>query len=974
RPTLLPFPISIRNSPAVIAHLLRATKVQCVYVSEGHMRTLLEEALQQETPDDQPVTGTKVFSMPTFSDLYPPGVPLSIIADKITPSVFMDSPAIILHSSGSTAYPKPITLTHRTLLEWTRALEYGGIKWKGEIMALHASPVFHAMGVLGLIWSAANLFVRAVRPPLTNAPPPNPEYFLSQIVASGATMLHCVPSFLEAWAEDEAAVKVLQGLKVVVYAGAPLSKKAGTFLHQNGVNIRCHLGGTEYGQVVLYPPSPYSEGYEWFSFSPTIRPHFEPQPGENIFELVLTEAPQHHLSVHNTTVDGVPSYTSNDLVEQHPINKKLWRVVGRKDDQIMLSTGEKTNPGPIEHIINRNDLVKCAVLFGRGRFQNGVIIEPESWDEFTTEEAFRTAVWPNVEEANMFAPSHSRIFKEMILIASPNKPFIYTPKRTPRRGGIVKEYEPEIDALYAAVRESSQIDIQAPFPQTESGGWLTRDAVEFVRKVVLRIMKRATAMHDSEDFFEAGCDSLEATYIRNSILRALRDSAPMSRIHELPTSFVYQHPSIQQLGEYVADISGKKEVKNRGNTEKTREQVMDDMVHMYTRDFPTHVVALPNGGPTTQGEVVLLTGTTGGLGSQMLAQLIGLESVSKIYAFNRPKVGLSSRDRQQQVFLDRGNPPTLLDSEKVIFVEGDTSLEGLGVPENVFDEMRASVTVVIHNAWVVDFKVFLPTLESVIRGVRNLINLALLSPRQQPPRFLFISSIGILRKWLPGRVAEAPVTDPELINQGGYGSSKWISERILLQAASVTPLKPVIIRMGQLTGGLNGCWNIAEWFPSLVRGSQVLGCMPDSDAVVSWLPLHAGAKAVIDLRSATITVAHVVHPRPVSWHAIAQRVAVLLGIPLVPYATWLTALQSYASKNAEDTTVNPALRLLDFYSNSVTPSASSDHSGEAMGFAMMETSETQEQAPSLRQDNLPQLEKENVDIWVRYWRQKGFLE
>lgn len=31
----------------------------------------------------------------------------------------------------------------------------------------------------------------------------------------------------------------------------------------------------------------------------------------------------------------------------HPTRKGLWKVVGRVDDQIMHSTGEKTNPGPL---------------------------------------------------------------------------------------------------------------------------------------------------------------------------------------------------------------------------------------------------------------------------------------------------------------------------------------------------------------------------------------------------------------------------------------------------------------------------------------------------------------------------------------------------------------------------------------------------------------------------------------------------
>ena len=40
-------------------------------------------------------------------------------------------------------------------------------------------------------------------------------------------------------------------------------------------------------------------------------------------------------------IDGRPAYSTSDLVEQHPTKPHLFRVFGRADDQLMLSTGEK---------------------------------------------------------------------------------------------------------------------------------------------------------------------------------------------------------------------------------------------------------------------------------------------------------------------------------------------------------------------------------------------------------------------------------------------------------------------------------------------------------------------------------------------------------------------------------------------------------------------------------------------------------
>lgn len=67
----------------------------------------------------------------------------------------------------------------------------------------------------------------------------------------------------------------------------------------------------------------------------------------------------------------------------------------------------------------------------------------------------------------------------------------------------------------------------------------------------------------------------------------------------------------------------------------------------------------------------------------------------------------------------------------------------------------------------------------------------------------------------------------------GYGESKWVAERILDRMAKTTALRPVVVRIGQLSGGKNGSWNTAEWIPAVVRSGEVVGALPASDDVSS---------------------------------------------------------------------------------------------------------------------------------------------
>lgn len=99
---------------------------------------------------------------------------------------------------------------------------------------------------------------------------------------------------------------------------------------------------------------------------------------------------------------------------------------------------------------------------------------------------------------NDYAPQHSRLFKEMILVASPNKPFSWTAKGTPRRGAIIGEYEAEIDACYEEVERSATVDT----PELKN---LDSDSVrDFIRQVVAGVMNKQIA--DDVDIFQSGCD------------------------------------------------------------------------------------------------------------------------------------------------------------------------------------------------------------------------------------------------------------------------------------------------------------------------------------------------------------------------------------------------------------------------------------------------------------------------------------
>ncbi|KAF8521638.1 hypothetical protein BU17DRAFT_87898 [Hysterangium stoloniferum] len=973
---LLPFPISSRNSSAAVAHLLRATEVKYLWVTEGPMTAIAKEALRDMSED------VVLLPFPSFQELYK-DVSFGCSSDSSPvksvrhwPVVALSRPAIILHSSGSTSFPKPRTLTHLILSEWSDSfVRHGGFSLKDQIAAIHGTHVFHAMGIFIATWAATSGFIRAVPSPRVSPPPMTPEVHIQQIIASQSTMVFCVPSFLETWSTNLESVEVLKTLHGILWAGGPLNESVGRFLHKERIQIHILYGATELGSVSLSPVKPYEEGYEWFRIRPSVSFELVPEHGEDrVFELILKNGASHHITTINTEINGVPAYSTSDLLEMHPNDRTLFRIKGRKDDQIMLSTGEKTNPGPLESIIVKSPHLKGAIMFGRGRLSNGVLIEPESHEEMAKMSiaSFRNLIWPSIEEANTYAPAHSRIFKEMILLASPSKPLCYTAKGTPRRDAILQDYAEEINAIYTAVDESTQSNIPIPTGSSPGGGWTEEESLEFVHQAVHSVMTGAKNMKDEDDIFAFGCDSLQATYIRNTIMYALRQAVSNAKIQTIPGNFVYQHPTINALAIYVSKISQAAELTTNIDPESERRRRLQDVIEKYTQDWPVHHPQIA--AKSSSDEVILLTGSTGGLGSQILSQLVAMPSVTRIYAFNRPSQR-SSYDRQLESFVDRGNDVSLLQSNKIVYVEGDTSVVGFNLKSELFNQIRDSVTTIIHNAWRVDFNLSLASFLPAVRGVRYMIDLALSSPLPTPPRLLFTSSIGNIISWcnIPPAVEDA-ITDLSIITPSGYSESKWVSERILFTARQQTTLRPVIVRVGQLCGGINGNWNTREWFPALARASQVVSGVPDNEGLISFVPLHTAATAIIELRHAKHDFAHIVHPRPVTWRSIVSHLAGALHVPIIPYNEWLSRLEA-SPKTDEALHRNPALHLIDFYKASAPRSGFKNvHDREAMGFAMYETTTTVVDAPCLHPSTLPQLGRDEVLLWVDYWKGKDALD
>ncbi|KAG8686616.1 hypothetical protein FRC09_014024 [Ceratobasidium sp. 395] len=202
------------------------------------------------------------------------------------------------------------------------------------------------------------------------------------------------------------------------------------------------------------------------------------------------------------------------------------------------------------------------------------------------------------------------------------------------------------------------------------------------------------------------------------------------------------------------------------------------------------------------GERVVVTGTTGALGSYLLAHLLENDRVEKVWAMNRRSREVEQRQRAS--FIDKGLDVGLLKSNKLVLVEANLEAEDLGMKAELFDEIRSTATIIIHNAWQVNFNFTLEQFEPSIKGVRNLIDLAFGSTAPTGlPRFVFTSSFSAAGFGKPGHyLMEEYLTPEDAATAIGYGQSKFVTEK-LLESARDAGLETCVVRLGQLTGDVD---------------------------------------------------------------------------------------------------------------------------------------------------------------------------
>ena len=306
------------------------------------------------------------------------------------------------------------------------------------------------------------------------------------------------------------------------------------------------------------------------------------------------------------------------------------------------------------------------------------------------------------------------------MIVDPEQPMIRTPKGTVQKKATIKVYEAKINSLYIPCL-LLRIMIFKPCPsrysdvetthQSSSGSirptaWTTDGVLSWLTAHA-NAVSLGGSLDPCADLFAQGfdrCDvqtsrnsmtspqfcSLSATYIRNQIVIALgnaSDAHVRDSVSLVSPNIVFENPTIQLLAAWIASLADKRGVSHSMDLKQQHVAAMNTMIETYSvglsgsAELPVGVASHPN------REVVLLTGSTGGLGSFLLSQLLENPTVERVYALNRPSSSTLIEERQSSAFVDKGLSVDLLTSGKLVHVEADASRDNCGFSPELYEQV-----------------------------------------------------------------------------------------------------------------------------------------------------------------------------------------------------------------------------------------------------------------------------------------------
>ena len=741
-----------------------------------------------------------------------------LINDKpqtaVLPKIKQNAVAYMIYTSGTTGRPKGVILTHKGIANITHP--------DNNPFNRFITKNCNGLVAIGSICFDISLFEIFV--PLfngkfvelgTESAMFDATVLAETIDAHHADMLHCTPSRVSSYLENEAFKNALKGVKAMLMAGEVLPGKLVKLLSDiYGISAFNGYGPTEttIGATITEAGDTKTIGKPIANSGVLVLgKNGRRLPYGAIGEICVTgngvgvgyqNLPE-QTAERFVTVCGKRAYRTGDLGCLTETGELLYK--GRNDSQIKLR-GLRIELSEIDSLLSAYPGIEQSAVIVRE------IDKTEHLAAFYTEHKNREPV----DEAKLKAHLEERLTRYMV----PDI-FVKLDKMPQTVGGkldlkALKEVPVECKTVFREPTTKNELAICNAFCDV--------------------LGKEKVGLDDS--FFEIGGDSLKAAALMVKIEENLELQPGV-----LEFSDIYKYYTPALLAEMLKD---EKSHEAQNYNLKTLDYTGIDEYLAAHVGFDKKTVR-PLG-------TVLLTGATGYLGIHLLTELLRRPDVcDKVICLARPskRLDVERRIAAQMFYFEAVSVKPYYENGRCVVLEGDIQNEGLFKEEN-----DLKIDTVLNAAANVSHFAYGDVLEEVnIGGVRHVIDFA----KKQGATLCHVSTIsvgGLTDNPLDTRVVSEKelFVDQLIFNQ--YIYTKYMAEYYLLRAAVDDGLPVKIFRVGNLQGRRSdGEFQMnkkSNAFTRQLLSYLKIGAVPRSvyEAQVNFSPIDETARNIVALCTA----------------------------------------------------------------------------------------------------------------------------
>lgn len=414
------------------------------------------------------------------------------------------------------------------------------------------------------------------------------------------------------------------------------------------------------------------------------------------------------------------------------------------------------------------------------------------------------------------------------------------------------------------------------------------DKEEIVAKIMADILK-ISRVNPNENFFDLGADSLDTLLLIARLQNEVKINITLDQLKRHTTPFAICSMSSQ--GNSMAMFS---------------KELADDWNFNLVPQFESD---------QSNGNTVFITGATGFLGAHILAELIEREDYRNrdIVCLVRCASSDHGVERIRETFSRYNLNALNLGSVKII--SGDLVLPEFGLDYKDYENLAIVTSEVYHCAATVNMMADYETLKPQnVTATKSIVQFCL-NGRRKKLNYASTLSVFVSTNLNEGVALETDRLDNPCIIYGGYGQTKYVCEKFLLNVPS--ELCGInIIRYGLLCGDTtNGISAPKDFLGMFIRGAKLVKALPvDSSGKlgIDISPIDIASKMTVDIATKSDGgIYHIASENPLSYSELCKAIEKNANVKILEnYEIWKDLLIEFQD-NANVTALDMSLCRLD---------------------------------------------------------------